>query len=465
MTMDIVSIKNFIQKNKVRHLSNKVLHTHPSPKMWKTDLKEEENNYFLLNTDAQYKSINLYLGIPYCIPTDPPHCGFCLFPTQDYKGKREMDFYLDFLSREAHLYKEFYQGAKLESLYVGGGTPNLLQPNDYMKLTKVVSSLFPDAGISSPIEMTLEGIPQLFNEDKIRAIKDAGFNRVSMGVQQVNDELIATSGRKQTRKQVFDAIELFHKYSLSCNVDLIYGWPNQTVEVMLRDLESIVQSGIKHITHYELNIAGRSDFATKQKQNTPSIEKKIEMYNIAKQFLISKGYKQKTVYDWEKEDNNQLISEKYLYEDNLRDCLDANGQSKMTTMSGLGYAAVNMRLQPNSSSIKSVSAMNHRNLTEYYNAISLNKLPVERMFVHDTEDVKLIWIFQALQEMKINTKKYEKIFNSNIKLDYKPIWDALAEEGWVEHNDEYIKLINEGEFYTPLIQALLSQPRIKSLQQ
>ncbi|CVI09778.1 Oxygen-independent coproporphyrinogen-III oxidase [Acinetobacter baumannii] len=208
--MDIVSIKNFIQKNKVRHLSNKVLHTHPSPKMWKTDLKEEENNYFLLNTDAQYKSINLYLGIPYCIPTDPPHCGFCLFPTQDYKGKREMDFYLDFLSREAHLYKEFYQGAKLESLYVGGGTPNLLQPNDYMKLTKVVSSLFPDAGISSPIEMTLEGIPQLFNEDKIRAIKDAGFNRVSMGVQQVNDELIATSGRKQTRKQVFDAIELFH---------------------------------------------------------------------------------------------------------------------------------------------------------------------------------------------------------------------------------------------------------------
>ncbi len=132
-----------------------------------------------------------------------------------------------------------------------------------------------------------------------------------MGVQQVNDELIATSGRKQTRKQVFDAIELFHKYSLSCNVDLIYGWPNQTVEAMLGDLESIVQSGIKHITHYELNIAGRSDFATKQKQNTPSIEKKIEMYNIAKQFLISRGYKQKTVYDWEKEDNKLLISEKY----------------------------------------------------------------------------------------------------------------------------------------------------------
>ena len=67
--------------------------------------------------------------------------------------------------------------------------------------------------------------------------------------------------------------------------------------------------------------------------------------------------------------------------------------------------------------------------------------------------------------MKISTKKYEKIFNSDIKLDYKLIWDALVEEGWVEYGDEYIKLINEGEFYTPLIQSLLSQPRIKSLQQ
>ncbi len=93
----------------------------------------------------------------------------------------------------------------------------MLQPNDYMKLTKVVSSLFPDVGITKPIEMTLEGIPQLFNEDKIRAIKDAGFNRVSMGVQQVNDELIATSGRNTNKKAGFCAIELFHKYSLSCN--------------------------------------------------------------------------------------------------------------------------------------------------------------------------------------------------------------------------------------------------------
>ena len=102
-----------------------------------------------------------------------------------------------------------------------------------------------------------------------------------MGVQQVSDKLIKSSGRKQTRKQVFGAIDLFHKYNLSCNIDLIYGWPEQTIEDMLNDLKEITQSGIRHITHYELNIAGRSDFATQQRKLVAPISDKIKMFNVA----------------------------------------------------------------------------------------------------------------------------------------------------------------------------------------
>jgi oxygen-independent coproporphyrinogen-3 oxidase len=86
----------------------------------------------------------------------------------------------------------------------------------------------------------------------------------------------------------------------SCNIDLIYGWPEQTIEDMLNDLKEITQSGIRHITHYELNIAGRSDFATQQRKLVASISEKIKMFNLAKEFLLSKGYRQRTVYDWEK---------------------------------------------------------------------------------------------------------------------------------------------------------------------
>lgn len=452
-------IQKFIKKNKERHLSNKVLHAHPSPAQWQTNLPKEDVKESLLTIEGDKTLVNMYVGIPYCLPTDPPHCGFCLFPTEKYNGKKDTSDYLNYVSKEAELYKEFYSDAIIETLYIGGGTPNLLAPSDYYKLMTIISDLFPK--MNDNIEKTLEGIPQLFNEDKIKAISNSGFNRVSMGVQQVSDKLIKASGRRQTRKQVFDAIELFHKYNLSCNIDLIYGWPEQTIDDMLNDLKEITETGIKHITHYELNIAGRSDFATQQRKLVASISDKIKMFEIAKEFLLSKGYKQRTVYDWEKVESSSVnVSEKYLYEDNLRDFLATDGSKQTSCMGGLGFAAINMRMQPLNSATPSISSMNHKTLHKYYDDVLEGNLPIERAFIHDDEDVKLVWLFQALQEMKIDSVKYQKIFNSSLQEDFKNIWIALEEESWIRVDSDKIVLIGEGEFYVPLIQSLISKSRV-----
>jgi oxygen-independent coproporphyrinogen-3 oxidase len=181
-----------------------VLHAHPSPAQWQTNFSEKEVTKNLLTTDGEKTLINMYVGIPYCLPTDPPHCGFCLFPTEKYNGKKDTSDYLEYVAKESELYKEFYKDSIIESLYIGGGTPNLLAPPDYFRLMKIVSDLFPQ--MDNNIEKTIEGIPQLFNEEKIKAISESGFNRVSMGVQQVSTKLIKSSGRKQTRKQVFDQL-------------------------------------------------------------------------------------------------------------------------------------------------------------------------------------------------------------------------------------------------------------------
>ena len=454
-------IQKFIKKNKERHLSNKVLHAHPSPAQWQTNFSKKRVNNNLLTSDGEKTLVNMYVGIPYCLPTDPPHCGFCLFPTEKYNGKKDTSDYLEYVAKEAELYKDFYKNSIIESLYIGGGTPNLLAPKDYYRLMGIVTDLFPE--MDNDIEKTLEGIPQLFNEDKIKAISDSGFNRVSMGVQQVSDKLIKSSGRKQTRKQVFDAIDLFHKYNLSCNIDLIYGWPEQTIEDMLNDLKEITQSGIRHITHYELNIAGRSDFATQQRKLVAPISDKIKMFNVAKEFLLSKGYRQRTVYDWEKVEvfeNKKNVSENYLYENNLRDFLPTNKSSQTSCMGGLGFAAINMRMQPLGSKTSSISSMNHKSLHKYYDDVLAGNLPIERAFIHENEDVKLVWLFQALQEMKINTKKYQKIFNSSVTEDFKEIWIALEKESWIEIKENEITLIEEGEFYVPLIQSLISKSQV-----
>ncbi|NWK77691.1 hypothetical protein [Aquitalea sp. LB_tupeE] len=207
------AVNDFINKNANRPMANKVLHAHRSPMHWKVEYDHQRFDQALQNSAQQSTSINFYIGIPFCLPTDPPHCGFCLFPTTAYQ----------------------------------------------------------------------ESLP---------------FRN------------ICTIWRS-----------MFHRYELSCNVDMIYGWPEQSIDSMLDGLRRISAAGVHHITHYELNIAGRSHFATKQRAALPSQDEKYEMYKIAQQFLQEKGFVQKTAYDWERRSvssRGDIKPWEYLYEQNLR---------------------------------------------------------------------------------------------------------------------------------------------------
>lgn len=450
------TIDDFINKNVDRPIANKVLHAHPSPMHWKTQFDRSRFDQALQNSAQRSASINFYIGIPFCLPTDPPHCGFCLFPTTAYQGKSAISQYLHYLAIEADLYKETYGQAKIASLYVGGGTPNLLAPQHYDELIKIIQSLFPD--MDRNIEKTLEGIPQLFSADKIKAIHESGFNRVSMGVQQLDDRLIQYSGRKQTSRQVFDAIEMFHQYGLSCNVDMIYGWPEQSIDSMLDGLRKISAAGVHHITHYELNIAGRSHFATKQRAILPSQEEKYEMYKVAKQFLQEEGFVQKTAYDWERRSASSRGNAKpweYLYEQNLRQLFSSSEADSQCYMGGLGYAAVNIRLQPDGGK-DSFSAMNQRNLAAYMKDLADHRKPIERVYFHTPEDVKLCWIFQALQELSVNMADYRAVFESEFLTEYALTVAGLLEKEWIVVRDDVLYLVGRGEFNVPLIQAIFA---------
>src|SRR5947199_3476880 len=85
--------------------------------------------------------------------------------------------------------------------------------------------------------VTLEGIPQLFTREKLLRMKEGGVNRISMGAQQLNDELNKLSGRRQKPQHMLQAIEWCQELGLKCNVDLIFGWPRQTRELMVEGLE------------------------------------------------------------------------------------------------------------------------------------------------------------------------------------------------------------------------------------
>ncbi|HYA13122.1 MAG TPA: coproporphyrinogen-III oxidase family protein [Syntrophales bacterium] len=461
----------FIDQEYMCPQSNKVLHTHPSPMMWRSYDGSAMDRWKKRSLVAMEKQLhdNLYLGIPFCIPTEPKRCGFCLFPTTDFRGKDQLRTYLGYLEREAELLGDVLKNDSLTSIYVGGGTPNLMRDEDYHLVMSIARTLY--GSVPDHIEKTIEGIPQLFTRDKVDAIKKAGFNRVSMGVQQMSDRLIRYSGRRQTHQHVVDALGFFNDARLACNVDLIYGWPEQAIDDMLHDLGELVDFGVPHITHYQLNIAGLSSFSKAHRDVLPPIEEMIEMYRESVRYLSAHGYRQATVYDWERigvcDDRFAFAgAEEYRYESHLRNFVQIAGDQVVAShnMIGVGFAAISYFPYtwpeiggPN------WCHMNLRSLDGYYSSLDKGLLPVEKQFHYQPIDIKLSWLFQSMQEMKIDCRSYEVSFGSDVVSDFRPIWDELESRGWIRVSDQVIQFIDLGRFHIPMLQALLSEARLEEI--
>ncbi|MBX2838911.1 MAG: radical SAM protein, partial [Gammaproteobacteria bacterium] len=269
---------------------------------------------------------------------------------------------------------------------------------------------------------------------------------------------------------VFDAIELCHKYNLANSMDLIYGWPEQTIENMLTDLKDAVSAGIHHLTHYELNVAGRSDFASPKKRALlPTIETNIEMYRIANEYLTSEGFEQVTVYDWSRkaDTDDDVRKGSYDYEHSMHDFVDQKqGEIKKTRqVCGIGYSAVNFHPNGVNEDDRSWIYMNQTSLKDYCQDLDDGKFPVGRGFMYNHQDVKLAWIFQSMQTMSINHINYEHIFKESLLSAYDEVWNELQRRQWVSVNDVTIQFTGEGQYYIPMLQSLIASLRLEEIRE
>jgi len=397
--------------------------------------------------------VNLYVGAPFCIKTEPAKCGYCLFPVEEFVGMPALDRYFDYLKREAAMYRDALQGATLGAVFFGGGTANLYRADTYPELMALVRDIFPE--IAPWVDITLEGIPQLFTREKIARIKEAGMNRISMGVQQINERLNALSGRKQTLQHTIQSIEWAKEFGLACNVDLIFGWPQQTVATMVKDLETVISWGVYDITHYELNVGGPTDFALNRFHELPSTLSNLEMYQVARDLLMSHGYEQVTAYNWRKPGDPASRP----YEEGVTRRFDS-----MDTV-GLGYAAITFFGDVALDDRRSWSYINWRNLKEYKDAIDAGRFPVECGFRHEIEDFQISMLWRNLFGLEVDRPSFKAAYGVDAFDQFAGVWTALEEYGFVEITPEKIRLADDGPFYTPLIQTLLAEKRYADLRQ
>lgn len=456
-----LSARAYIEAHRHRRHSNRVLHGHPSPLFWRN--RDISVPAVMVRRAERLrdapKRLNLYVATPYCLPTTPDRCGFCLFPSEVYQGRPQLDRYLGYLEREGAMYRPFLEGTPLMSVYFGGGTSNLYRADQYARLLQIVRSVFPN--LDGETEVTLEGIPQLFTLEKLDAMQAACVSRVSIGVQQLDDELIAMSGRKQKAAQVFQAIEWCRDLGLAVSVDLIFGWPRQTVAGMLRDLDAVVAAGVDHLTHYELNVGGRTDFALNRGHELPSVEETLEMYRTARDFLARRGYRQATTYDWERADSR---SPQLLYEEEWRRRFAANLDGRVTASQTWGWGFAGISHFFGGRTDRGWTYMNHTRVADYFRALDAGEFPVERAFQYAHEaDFRLTVLFQMLISMVVDRALYAAVTGVDVVDEFPDIWEALAERGWVSITPARLELVGDGVFYTPLIQSLLARDRVGEL--
>jgi oxygen-independent coproporphyrinogen-3 oxidase len=454
-------VRAHIDRQRTRRQSNKVLHGHPSPVFWLdrdvpvADVLTRRR----LARRAAPKRTNVYVATPYCLPTDPDRCGFCLFPSEVYQGREQLDRYLTYLDREGERYRDLVGDSEIGTIYFGGGTSNLYRADQYARLMSIVARVF--GRVPSGIEITLEGIPQLFSREKLVAMKAAGISRVSLGVQQLDDALIKLSGRKQKAAHVFQTLEWCEELGLASSVDLIFGWPRQTVGLMLADLARIVATGVPHITHYELNVAGRTDFARHRRAELPSTEANLEMYRVSRDFLESHGYRQLTAYDWARADRATGIG--CLYEETGHVPLTSTADGQLTGCDtwGWGFAAVSFYY--GTPDEPGWALMNSPHVDDYFARLEAGTFPLARGFHYTETDLRLTVLFQLLHTMAVDVADYRRVFGVDVVEEHAAIWEAFAERGWLNTTDDRLELVGDGVFYTPLLHGLLAQERMEEL--
>ena len=235
------------------------------------------------------KNKSVYIHIPFC-NSICSYCDFCKF----LKNDEWIDKYLNALTNEI---KIKYKGEKLETIYIGGGTPSCLNIEQLNKLFNIIKIFNKSKNIEFTFECNIENI----TEEKLELLYKKGVNRLSIGIQTFNDKYLQFLNRNHTKKEIIKKINSAKNIGFkNINIDLIYALPNQTLDELEKDIEEFLKLDITHISTYSLIIEPNTKVYI---ENIENIDDNLdyEMYKLICNKLKDKGYNHYEVSNFSKE--------------------------------------------------------------------------------------------------------------------------------------------------------------------
>jgi len=359
---------------------------------------------------------SIYIHIPFCQRI----CSYCDFPKRVSKTS-EINLYLDALKKEVDMRMV---DEPIDTVYLGGGTPSLLDINQLGQLEMILSGYT----FSEDYEFTIECNPEHINEEKIRFYKKIGINRISLGVQTFDERLLKLLNRGHTKEMIYTAIALLRKHDINnISMDLMFAIPFQTIQNIHEDLAHIKTLNVPHISYYSLILEEKTVFEqwlSESKIQLVENEVEANMYELTLDALKDLGYTHYEISNYAKKGFQSKHNLVYW-----------NNESYY----GFGMGA--------SGYINHFRYYNENKVNRYIEKVNENKFPIKNQDLIDRkEEIKEAFLLglrliDGLSINEVNTRYQIDI------LDYfKEEFTNLVNKGYIEINDR-IKLTHKGLFY------------------
>ncbi|MFD2306118.1 radical SAM family heme chaperone HemW [Enterococcus termitis] len=364
--------------------------------------------------------ISAYIHIPFCEHI----CYYCDFNKVFLEGQ-PVDEYIQALLKEMQLTKERFPSKEMETIYIGGGTPTSLSADQLAVLLEGVRKILP---FDPKNEFTVEANPGDLTQEKLHVMKEYGVNRLSMGVQTFDDQLLKKIGRKHTAEDVYQTMKFLEKENFSnVSIDLIYALPGQTLEGFRDTLARAIELDLPHYSLYSLILENKTMFMNWVRQGRlqlPDQEVEAQMFEETITAMEKGGRHQYEVSNFalkgqESQHNLVYWNNEHYY--------------------GFGAGA--------SGYLGHTRYRNHGPIQHYLKPLRNGELPTVETEILTMNNQMEEQLFLGLRKKDgVSKQQFKEKFGVAIEQVYEQVIPQLIERGLLLDNGHYLQLTEQGLF-------------------
>jgi oxygen-independent coproporphyrinogen-3 oxidase len=369
-------------------------------------------------------ALGLYLHIPFC----RKRCKFCYFRVYTDKNAREVEDYLKALGDELALYQErpLLSGRPLRFVYFGGGTPSFISS---VQLETLVERLQRSVSWDDAEEVTFECEPGTLSLSKLETLKRIGVTRVSLGVENWNDDILSENGRAHLSQEILRAWEWIQQVSFpSVNLDLIAGMVGETGDTWADTVDKTIALRPDSVTIYQMELPFNTEYSREIRVEgkptpVPTWEQKRAWVRWAFEKFERAGYAVSSGYTLVEAKKKPRFS----YRDNLWHGAD---------MLGTGVASF--------SHVAGVHFQNQDRFDDYLAAVGEGKLPLSRALPLGPRERLIRELILQMKLGRLDAAYFREKFQREILVDFAPAFRALKERGYLDWSGDAIELTRDG---------------------